>query len=184
MAKLKIYTKTGDKGSTSLFGGTRVEKDSVRIAAYGVVDELNSQIGVVLSENPIIDISNKLIRIQQELMVLGSDLATPFTVKTKVPRISRSFTSRLEEEIDQWEKSLPKLNSFILPGGEKVGAALHLARTICRRAEREIVELEKEEKINSKIFPYINRLSDWLFVLARYTNHQEKIIEMQWKGRG
>lgn len=181
---VKIYTKTGDAGTTSLFGGKRVSKSSARIDAYGAVDELNSQIGVVLSENPTKDIIKKLIRVQGELFVLGSDLSTPLDVKVKIPRISKTYIARLEKEIDEIEKSLPKIKNFILPGGSKAGAGIHLARTIARRAERSIVVLSENEKINGYAQEYINRLSDWLFVLARYANHQEKIVETYWKGRG
>ena len=199
---VKIYTKTGDAGTTSLFGGRRVSKSSARIDAYGAVDELNSQIGVVLAEfsyssseaqrsredpkegnSPQGRIIDKLIRIQNELFVLGSDLSTPLDVKVKIPRISKAYIVRLEKEIDQMEKDLPKIKNFILPGGSKIGAGLHLARTIARRAERLIVELAESEKINIHAQKYINRLSDWLFVLARYANQQEKIIETYWRGR-
>ena len=205
---MKIYTKTGDSGTTSLFGGRRVEKNSAMIKAYGEVDELNSLLGVIIVDlqnyssspstplrvnwsrevssrrnSPPGRIVKKLLRIQNELFVLGADLATPFDVKTKVPRITKAYISRLEREIDNWEKELPKLNNFILPGGGKIGAKLHLARTIARRAERSIVELESQEKINQSVLVYINRLSDWLFVLARYVNKLEDVNENIWRGR-
>ena len=200
---MKIYTKAGDSGTTSLFGGKRVDKNSARIEAYGCVDELNSLIGVIvaninviLSEAKDLDSSQKaqndnkkeflkkLIRVQAELFVLGTDLATPTDVKVKIPRISKSFVTRLEKEIDLMEKQLSKLKNFILPGGTKIGSRLHLARTVARRAERRIVELSQAEKINKNSLIYINRLSDWLFVLARYVNYSEKAKEIQWKGRG
>lgn len=195
---MKIYTKTGDKGSTSLFGGKRVGKDDPRLAAYGAVDELNSQIGVVLSElrgptpkgveplrerNEYKNIVTKLVRLQGELFVLGWDLAAPIGVKVKVERVKKSYVGRLEKEIDFWEKKLPKIKNFILPGGGKVGAGLHLARTIARRAERELVSLSHEEKINTHAQVYLNRLSDWFFVLARYANYLEKRPEAIWRGR-
>lgn len=206
---MKIYTKTGDLGKTSLFAGGRVDKDSQRVVAYGAVDELNSQIGVVLSESVILNDSEKsqirkkidssvkpqndkfdkvkvkLLRIQTELMVVGSDLATPINpkVEVKIPRIKKPYISRLEKEIDSWNKNLPGLTNFILPGGSKAGAVLHLARAVCRRAERAVLSLSKEEKINPNLLPYINRLSDWLFVLARYVNKVEKVQETVWKGR-
>lgn len=186
---MKIYTKTGDKGSTSLFGGLRVDKDSLRLAAYGTVDELNSQIGAVLSQNPDKLIIRKLVRIQGELFMLGWDLATPIELESekskrvKAKRITTSYISRLEREIDKWTKSLPEIKNFILPGGSKVGAGLHLARTIARRAEREAVALSKDESVNPYVIVYLNRLSDWLFTLARYANHEEKIVEVYWKGR-
>lgn len=180
---MKIYTKTGDRGSTSLFGGKRVDKNSARIEAYGCVDELNSLIGTVVAGNPPVDIMKKLIRVQGELFVLGTDLATPFDVKVKIPRVTKTFITRLEKEIDSFEKKLPLLNNFILPGGSKTGSRLHLARTVARRAERQIMDLAISEKINKLDLVYTNRLSDWLFVLARYVNHQENIGEIIWKGR-
>src|SRR3989344_2293732 len=170
MKPVKIYTKTGDRGTTSLFGGKRVDKDNLRVEAYGNVDELNSLIGEILTENPLPDLSQKLERIQAELFVLGADLATPKNIKIKVPRVTKSFTKRLEKEIDAWQKNLPQIKNFILPGGGKVGSKLHLARTVVRRAERSIVRLSAIEKINTNCRIYINRLSDWLFVAARYAN--------------
>ena len=205
---MKIYTKTGDGGTTSLFGARRVDKNSARIAAYGEVDELNSLIGVILAElTPYPDchsgersdsridsgqarmtkqklIIKKLLRIQSELFVLGADLATPADVKTKVPRITKRYITRLEEEIDSWSDKLPKLRNFILPGGNKVGSKLHLARSVVRRAERAIVDLNRQEKINQNVLIYTNRLSDWFFVAARYINKLENIRENIWKGRG
>lgn len=208
---MKIYTKTGDSGTTSLFGGKRVEKSTLRIKAYGEVDELNSVIGTVLAElqsphvilsdsegsrkrdssspsadqndRRTINIVNKLLRIQNELFVLGTDLASPMDVKVKIPRVTKGFIVRLEKEIDVFQKNLPVLKNFILPGGGKVGAGFHLARTIARRAERSIVALSDEEKINHYALMYINRLSDWFFVLARYSNSINNIKEVQWRGR-
>ncbi len=180
---MKIYTKTGDRGTTSLFGGKRVEKSSARIKAYGHVDELNCQIGVVLSQNPPTDVLKRLVRVQGELFVLGADLSAPLDTKVKVPRISKSFIRSLEAEIDAWEKKLSPLQNFILPGGHTVGAELHLARSIARRAEREVVSVANEEKINLNCQIYLNRLSDWFFVVARYVNHLENIPETIWKGR-
>lgn len=181
---MKIYTKGGDRGTTSLFGGKRIDKDNLRIEAYGNVDELNSLVGTILAENPYSDISKKLLRMQKELFVLGSDLATPREVRIKIPRVKRSFTNRLEKEIDAWQKKLPKIKKFVLPGGTKIGARLHLARTLARRAERKIVALSKQEKINVNAQIYINRLSDWFFVAARYVNKIDHVKETTWKGRG
>lgn len=181
---VKIYTKTGDSGITSLFGGKRVDKDSVRIEAYGNVDELNSQIGVILSLKSSLEVSKKLQRIQKELFVLGSNLATPENVKIKIPKISKSYITRLEKEIDVWEEGLPKLKNFILPGGSKIGSQIHIARSVARRTERSTVALASQEEINQNIQVYLNRLSDWLFVLARYVNKLEKVSEIEWKGRG
>jgi len=180
---VKIYTKTGDSGTTSLFGGKRVDKNSARIEAYGSVDELNSLIGTVVADTPPANVLKKLIRIQSELFVLGTDLATPADVKAKMPRVTKTFIRQLEREIDAFDKTLPVLKNFILPGGGKVGSKLHLARTVARRAERKIVELVNEEKINQNSLIYINRLSDWLFVLARYINWEENAKEAIWKGR-
>jgi len=170
---MKIYTKTGDRGTTSLFGGKRVAKDSMRVKCVGYVDELNALLGIALLDTPEL-IAKKLLRVQGELFVLGADLATPMDVKVKVPRVTKPFTTRLEKEIDEMEKKLPKLTNFILPGGSSSGSRLHLARATTRRAERAIVTLTGEEKINAAVIPYINRLSDWLFVLARFVNMLEK----------
>lgn len=183
ISAMRIYTKTGDRGTTSLFGGERVEKNAARIRAYGEVDELNSLIGIIVSDNPSKDVSKKLLRIQSELFVLGGDLATPISAKVKVPRMKKSLVTRLEKEIDNWSAFLPQLKNFILPGGSPVGAKLHLARTAARRAERSIVKLSGLEKINSADLIYVNRLSDWFFTLARYVNQLEKVAEIPWKGR-
>jgi len=188
----KIYTRVGDRGTTSLFGGKRVGKNSVRIEAYGNVDDLNSLIGVILADfvevRPLLEIGplkRKLFRVQTELFVLGSDLATPMEskLKVKVPRVKKSYSTRLEKEIDTWDKNLAPLKKFIIPGGSPVGAKLHLARTVARRAERSIVTLAKSETINVNARIYINRLSDWLFTLARYVNKLDNIKEVVWKGR-
>ena len=180
---VKIYTKTGDSGATSLFGGKRLSKNDTRVEAYGTVDELNSLLGVILTENPQVDVIKKITRVQKELFVLGSDLSSPFGIKVKVPRITKSYITRLEKEIDRMEKNLPKLKNFILPGGSPIGSKLHLARSIARRAERSIAALSQTEKINKNAQIYINRLSDWLFVLARYANKLENQKESIWKGR-
>ncbi|MEX2028385.1 MAG: cob(I)yrinic acid a,c-diamide adenosyltransferase [Candidatus Curtissbacteria bacterium] len=179
---VKIYTKTGDQGTTSLFGGRRVAKHSMRIKCVGYVDELNALLGIALLDSPA-PITKNLLRVQAELFVLGADLATPLEVKVKVPRVARSFTTRLEREIDEWEKKLPKLTNFILPGGSSSGSRLHLARATARRAERAIVALSGEEKINGAVLPYINRLSDWFFVVARYANKLDDATEQVWAGR-
>lgn len=192
---VKIYTKTGDRGTTSLFGGKKVKKDDLRIEAYGNVDELNSLIGLILAEfadhpegvRPLTGVEplkRKLIRIQNELFVLGSDLATPLDVRIKTLRITKPFITRLEKEIDQLQKNLPQLKKFILPGGGTVGSKLHLARAVVRRCERSIANLSGQQKINSNALMYINRLSDWFFVAARYVNKWEKVKEISWLGRG
>ena len=180
---MKIYTKTGDSGTTSLFAGGRVDKSSSRIEANGLADELNSFIGVVISEDEKSKTRTKLLRIQRELFVLGSDLATPLDVKAKVPRIKKSYTTRLEREIDKWENDLPTLKNFILPGGSKIGAILHLARARCRCLERIVVSLDRSDSLNRQVLPYVNRLSDWFFVLARHTNLESDHEETLWRGR-
>lgn len=196
---MKIYTKTGDRGTTSLFGGKRINKNSPRVAAYGAVDELNSLIGVSKSHLEGVDkrhlrggpdsskvslVLKKLQRIQQELFVLGADLATPREVKVESQSVKKSFITRLEREIDKWTSDLPPLRHFILPGGARAGSLLHLARSVARRAERSIVGLSEKEKINPHVLPYINRLSDWLFTLARYVNKIDHVKETPWRGRG
>lgn len=180
---IKIYTKSGDIGKTSLLGGGKANKGDLRIEAYGNVDELNSIVGLIMAKKPPKKISKKLIRVQNELFVLGSDLAAPLRVKVKIPRIKQTFITRLEKEIDAWQKDLPQLKKFISPGGSKAGANLHLVRSVARRTERAIVRLAYTDKINEKDIAYINRLSDWFFVLARMINKLEKVKETKWKGR-
>lgn len=178
---MKIYTKRGDSGETSLFGGQRVPKNSLRIEAYGTVDELNSVVGQVRSGNPTDKIHKILKDIQNQLFVLGADLATPLASKNKIERISDDDTKLLEGYIDDLDDTLPALKHFILPGGTPPAANLHVARTICRRAERRCVELFNQDEISQQIPIYLNRLSDLLFVLARYENHESKISEEAWK---
>jgi len=179
---MKIYTKTGDKGETGLFGGQRVWKDDLRIEAYGTVDELNAVMGVALVEVKSEEISQSLSRIQNELFLLGSDLATPFEeVKVKIKRIDNVHIKILEDEIDLFEEKLEELRNFILPGGSKGSAYLHLARAICRRAERHVTSLAKSIDIGSEVVIYLNRLSDLLFVLSRYENKLNKIPDTIWK---
>lgn len=181
---MKIYTKKGDGGTTSLFGGGQVEKSSLRVEACGSADELNCLLGVILTEDDTSEIKNKLRRIQNELFILGTDLATPLEVRIKIPRIKESYTLRLEKEIDVWEEKLPKLKNFIVPGGSSTGAKLHLARARVRCLERNIVALALSSSLNPNILPYINRLSDWFFVFARRTNFICKVPEELWVGRG
>jgi cob(I)alamin adenosyltransferase len=179
---MKIYTKTGDRGDTSLFGGQRVPKDALRIEAYGTVDELNSVIGVVLAESPGPEIAAILTEVQNQLFDLGADLATPRSVVRKnVKRIEPRDSKWLEKQIDRIETRLRPLRSFILPGGSRVAARLHFARTVCRRAERIVVRLSRNEDIGEGITMYLNRLSDFMFVLARYANHESGIAEVKWK---
>ena len=181
---MKIYTKTGDSGETSLFGGGRVWKDNTRISAYGTIDELNSVLGLAVVEclNP--ELKNILMGIQNQLFSAGSDLATPLEFddsKFPIPRIKDEDVILLENLIDKIDVQLPQLKNFILPGGSKCASFLHLGRTVCRRAEREVVTLAKTEKINEKIEVYLNRLSDLLFVLARYDNYLQKVEDVMWQ---
>lgn len=182
---MKIYTRTGDDGSTGLFGGDRIPKDHLRIEAYGTVDETNSTLGLVrahLDSTPEFSLINSLLHtLQSELFVLGADLATPNDAKVDVPRITQSQVDRLEETIDELQNQLPPLKHFILPGGAPSTAFLHLARTTCRRAERQTVRLSHQETINLYAITYLNRLSDLLFVLARWTNHLLSIDDEAWK---
>jgi cob(I)alamin adenosyltransferase len=179
---MKIYTKTGDQGDTSLFGGQRVPKDALRIEAYGTVDELNSVIGIVLAEVPEGDIARILTQVQNQLFDLGADLATPRSMTRKnIKRIDRRDSASLEKSIDAIELRLKPLRSFILPGGSPVAARLHFARTVCRRAERVVVRLSRNEDIGEGMTMYLNRLSDLLFVLARYANRESGVPEVKWK---
>jgi cob(I)alamin adenosyltransferase len=179
---MKIYTKTGDKGDTSLFGGQRVPKDAMRIEAYGTVDELNSVLGIVLAENTSDRIAEILTSIQNHLFILGADLATPRSSDSKsIKRVQAKDAHALEKVIDALELCLKPLRSFVLPGGSPVAARIHFARTICRRAERAVVRLSRNEDIGESITIYLNRLSDLLFVLARYANHVAGVQETKWK---
>ena len=173
---MKAYTGTGDKGETSLYGGTRVGKENPRIEANGVVDELNSQIGVVRALVKDDELRRDLKNVQEDLWILGGDLSEPI-VNAKVPRITEQQLARLESVTDKLNAGLKPLRRFILPGGSQAGAELHVARAVCRRAERRIVALSRTESINPQIIPYVNRLSSFLFVLARDVNKREDIAE-------
>jgi cob(I)alamin adenosyltransferase len=181
---MKIYTKTGDDGTTGLFGGERVPKDSLRIDAYGTVDELNSVIGLARCYAIDQKADTVLNAIQSDLFQLGADLATPLSVSNaKIARIQTGDYERLEQWIDELDPQLPPLNNFILPGGSKPGAMLHLARNVCRRAERLTVRLSRTEPVNDHVVIYLNRLSDLLFVIARWVNKQQGQDEMKWGNR-
>ncbi len=179
----KIYTKQGDKGTTVLANGERVSKNSVRVQAYGEVDETNSIIGVVLSMDPLSITRNILKSVQHDLFLIGAHLATPTQSKvtSSLATIDKTRVAQLEEAIDSLEEELSPLRNFILPGGSKVSAFLHLARTVCRRAERSVVALKEIEEIDENIVAYLNRLSDLLFVLARYENTAHGAFEEIWK---
>ena len=180
---VKIYTRTGDSGETGLFGGGRVDKDAQRVEAYGTVDELNATLGVALAARPEGGVSGPLERIQTELFELGADLATPPDSSARantVVRFNEKYVAVLEAEIDLFEAQLEPLTTFIVPGGSPAGAALHLARTVCRRAERRAVSLARDDFVSPPIMPYLNRLSDLLFVLARVANVHAQVPEQKW----
>ncbi len=179
----RIYTRTGDTGETGLFGGGRVPKSDVRVTAYGEVDELNAAIGWVLTRIPADHPARAQLNVvQKDLLVLGSHLATPAGARPSehLPPLPLERTAEMEHWIDQAEDELEPLRSFILPGGSESGAALHLARTVCRRAERAVVALNAAEEVNGTILTYLNRLSDLLFVLARHVNQQAGVPEEPW----
>lgn len=179
----KIYTKTGDEGMTGLGGGRRVPKDSARVRAYGTVDELNSAIGVALALGLSERLATELGTIQNELFDLGSDLCWPSDDdrRERIPTVQPRHVERLESLIDELNEVVGPLTNFLLPGGAPGAAQLHLARTICRRAERETITLSREEEIGQLVLPYLNRLSDALFVMARYENHERGVDEPLWR---
>lgn len=172
----KVYTRTGDDGKTSLVGGKRVSKSSARVTSYGDVDELNAIIGLARLEIKDDSIKHIIKEIQNDLFILGADLASPPEVN--VPRVKSEMIESLEMHIDNYLKELEPLREFILPGGNPAGAVLHLSRTVCRRAERSVVKLMEEEKLDVLPLTYLNRLSDLLFVLARVVNRMDSIDEI------
>ncbi len=176
---MKIYTRTGDQGETGLFGGGRVRKDNLRVRAYGEVDELNALLGVIRATGIDATLDLALERVQNELFVVGSDLATPGEAKY-IPRMDTEHVEMLEQDIDRFESELEPLKQFILPGGTLTAAYLHLARTVCRRAERAVVSLHNEEPLTPAVMLYLNRLSDWLFVLARLVNVRANQPDVPW----
>jgi cob(I)alamin adenosyltransferase len=183
---VKIYTKTGDAGETGLFGGPRVRKSAARVEAYGDVDELNSAVGAARAVNEDPEIEAELARVQEELFCVGAELATPAEAKARavLPPVEPAWTERLERAIDAWEAELPPLTRFVLPGGTRAGAALHVARTVCRRAERRAVALAAETEVSQAVLAYLNRLSDALFVAARIANRRARRGEHEWDPRG
>lgn len=180
---MKIYTKTGDKGQTSLFGGERVPKHHLRIESYGTVDELNSFIGLVRDQKIDERSFNTLIAVQDRLFTLGSMLATPDDRggKIKIPKLAAEDITFLEGEIDWMNESLPPLKSFLLPGGHTTVSYCHVARTVCRRAERLVTGLAENEEVNALVIQYLNRLSDYLFTLARKLSIDLNAAEVEWK---
>ena len=184
---MKIYTKTGDKGTTSLYGGTKVDKDNLRIETYGTIDELNSYIGLIRSYPVNLLLMEELIIIQKDLFNIGAELATPadkLMLANGKPRlkvmISEEQIRQLEEWIDDMDETLEAMTHFILPGGNQASSHTHVARCICRRAERLIVSLSKQEEIRPELFKYINRLSDYLFTAARKIAKNDNHEEIKW----
>lgn len=182
----RIYTKGGDTGDTSLVGGQRVPKDALRIEAYGTVDELNAFVGLAAvscnEDSRLAPLAAILRRVQHELFNLGSILATlPADVHPQQPRVTSAETKQLEREIDAMNASLAPLRSFVLPGGTRLNAELHVTRTICRRAERLLVALAREESVPPETIPYLNRLSDAMFVWSRWVNHTLGVPEVLWE---
>ena len=180
---MKIYTRTGDKGETGLFGGTRVSKSHLRVEAYGDVDELNCTLGIARTHlnHGQVGMDAALERVQDECFVIGALLATP-EGKLKGMSLQKGAITRLENEIDAWDRDLEPLKAFILPGGAAAGSHLHLARAVCRRAERKAVALSKVEKVSPDVIVYLNRLSDWLFTTARWANLRSNRAETKWAG--
>ena len=185
MSKYKLYTKTGDDGTTGLFSGKRVSKHHVRIKAYGTVDELNAWIGLIRNDEIAAETNSFLIKIQNELMVIASQLADDTSEKTsklsgKIVPITFKNVTEIESEIDKINNELPELKNFIIPGGHVLISYTHLARCTCRRAERFITELKGEEEVSNVIIAYINRLSDYLFILARKLAEDFDVEEIKW----
>lgn len=183
MKKSVVYTKTGDKGTTALIGGTRVKKHNSRLNAYGTVDELNSFTGMIRSYNIDTHTEETIIAIQNELFVIGAYLATDSSVSDLRNKLNcdEQKIEYLELEMDQMESNLPPLSNFVLPGGHPVVAYCHICRTICRRTERIVSELSEEMEINSWVLRYLNRLSDYFFVLSRYMTNFYQVKEIPWQ---
>jgi len=183
---VKIYTKTGDEGETGLFGGARVSKASLRVEAYGEVDELNSAIGWARVQVSEADLDALLNQIQSDLFEVGAELGSTAERKEKsaLPLIEEPQVEALERAIDRYEEGPPPLTSFVLPGGSEVASRFHLARCICRRAERSIVALNTQETVRGEVLRYVNRLSDLMFTLARHANHAAGVEDIPWTGQG
>lgn len=177
---MKIYTKTGDNGTTGLFGGARLNKDDIRIESYGTVDELNSNLGLLRSRIKIDTAETILSKVQNTLFVIGSHLATKDPAAFKLPDVEEALITELELSIDAMNEELDPLKTFILPGGNENISICHVCRTICRRAERRCVTLSLSDEIHPLIIPYLNRLSDYFFVLSRYIALKEDVKEIPW----
>lgn len=188
---MKIYTKTGDKGQTSLLGGTRIFKNHIRIEAYGTIDELNSYIGLVRDQNIDDHSKNILIEIQDRLFTIGSYLASDPEKSNlpagkagiKIPQLQEEDVLLLEKEIDKMNETLPEMRSFILPGGHTIVSYCHISRCVCRRAERCVIHLSQNSSVSDLVIKYLNRLSDYLFVLSRKLSHDLRASETLWKPR-
>jgi cob(I)alamin adenosyltransferase len=182
---MRIYTKTGDNGETSLFNGSRVKKNNLRIVTYGIIDEVNSNIGLLIcylkKDRLFTEIEEVLLKIQSQLFILGSDLANPNENLKDYPRIDNNDVTFIENTIDKYEKSLEPLKSFILPGGSIESSYCHIIRTVIRRSEVNLTDLMANEKINKTCLVYLNRLSDLFFILARVINKLKGISDIQWK---
>lgn len=181
----RVYTRAGDDGTTALVGGQRVPKDSLRIEAYGTIDELNSTIGVAIASGAVEALSEALVPIQHVLFNLGSILALDPSDRERIalPTVEARHVEGLERLIDEWNEDLPALTSFVLPGGHPAAAQLHVARTVCRRAERIVLSLHREEALDKQVLAYLNRLSDLLFVASRLQNHRAGTPELLWDSR-
>ena len=184
-SSMKIYTKSGDGGETGLFGGGRVRKSDVRVEAYGEVDEANAAVGAARTALADPELDAELARIQSELFTIGAELASPHGAKARsaLPGIDPAWAARLEQDMDRWDAQLPELRAFVMPGGTPGASALHLARCVCRRAERRVVSLAAQVEIDGNALVYLNRLSDFLFVAARLANHRAGHAETAWVPR-
>ncbi len=176
-----MYTRRGDKGETSLYGSARVRKDDPRVEAYGTIDELNSLLGAVTAGTTDATVASPLKEIQRMLFVAGADAASEMKGVQRVPRITSADTLRIEKMTDELLSELPSLSNFILPGGSQTGAQLQLARSVCRRAERRLVTASKSQELNPELLPFFNRLSSYLFNLARWANKRSRRKEEVWK---
>lgn len=182
---MKIYTKTGDSGETGLFGGARVAKDDARVEAYGAVDELNAALGLAAAFSDRPDELGLIAEVQNDLFVLGAELACvpDKRDRLKLRLIDEADATRLEQHIDQLQAQMPALTNFILPGGGPVAAALHQARTVCRRAERRVLSLSRREQVSARVLVYLNRLADLCFVAARYAQFARGHADIAWRAR-
>ncbi len=184
--KSKLYTRQGDRGETSLFGGERVSKDHPRVDAYGLLDQTSAAIGLLTVSLPPGEMRDELQQVQNALFDMGAELATPpdSRLQYKLPRvIEEEDWRRLERLLDEYDAQVPPLRSFVLPGGHETAARAHLARTVCRTAERAVVRLAHEEEVRADVLTYLNRLSDFLFVCARLLNHRAGVDEVTWTQR-